>query len=177
MISLQSKGFLRVFSITIIQSISSLVLSLVYHPILPSIYDYWKNHSLTVWTFVNKIRSLLFNTLSWFVTTFLPKARFFFFMATIHVHSDTGAWENKIKSVTASNFPLHHYLSWSDGTGCHDLSFVLFCFVFNIEFQVSFSLSSFILFKRLFSFYSFFAITVLLSACVRLLIYFFSWKY
>ena len=44
-ISLQSKGFSRVFSNTTAQSITSLALSLIYGPTLTSIYDYWKNHS------------------------------------------------------------------------------------------------------------------------------------
>ena len=33
--------------------------------------DYWKHHSLTLWAFVSKVMSLLFNTLSRFVITFL----------------------------------------------------------------------------------------------------------
>ena len=40
-------------------------------------------------------------------------------------------------------FPI--YLLWSDGTGCHDLSFL------NVEFGANFSVSSFIFIKRLFS--------------------------
>ena len=31
---------------------------------LTSVHDYWKNHSLTIRTFVDKVMSLLFNTLS-----------------------------------------------------------------------------------------------------------------
>ena len=45
-ISLQSKGFSRIFSNTTIQSISSLVLSLLHRPTITSIHDYWKNHKL-----------------------------------------------------------------------------------------------------------------------------------
>ena len=41
------------------KSINSLALCLLYGPTLTSIHDYWKNHS-----FVRKIMSLLFNTLS-----------------------------------------------------------------------------------------------------------------
>ena len=41
-ISLQSKGLSRVFS----KSINSVVLSFLYSPILTSIHDHWKNHSL-----------------------------------------------------------------------------------------------------------------------------------
>ena len=45
LISLQSKGLSRVFSSTTVQSISSLMLSLLYGPTLTSIHDYWKNRS------------------------------------------------------------------------------------------------------------------------------------
>ena len=33
-----------------------------------------KTIALTIWTFVNKVMSLLFNTLSWFVIAFLPRS-------------------------------------------------------------------------------------------------------
>ena len=46
------------------ESISSSALSLLYGPTLTSLRDYWKNHSLTIWTFVGTVMSLLFNTLS-----------------------------------------------------------------------------------------------------------------
>ena len=45
-ISLQSKGLSRVFSNTQFKSITSSVLSILHHPTLTSIHDYWKNHSL-----------------------------------------------------------------------------------------------------------------------------------
>ena len=45
-ISLQSKGLSRVFSNTTVQKHSSLALRFLYSPILTSIHDYWKNHSL-----------------------------------------------------------------------------------------------------------------------------------
>ena len=57
------------------KSISSLTLSLLYGPILPSVHDYWKNHGFDLWTFVGKVMSLLFNMLSRFVTTFLPRSK------------------------------------------------------------------------------------------------------
>ena len=45
-ISLQSKGLLRVFSNTTVQKHQFFVLSFLHSPILTSIHDYWKNHSL-----------------------------------------------------------------------------------------------------------------------------------
>ena len=44
-ISLQSKGFSRVFSNTTFKSVNSSALSFLYSPALTSIHDYWKNHS------------------------------------------------------------------------------------------------------------------------------------
>ena len=44
-ISLQFKGFSRVFSNTTVQKHHSSVLSFLYSPTLTSTYDYWKNHS------------------------------------------------------------------------------------------------------------------------------------
>ena len=45
-ISLQSKGFSRVFSNTMVQKHQFFELSFLYTPTLTSIHDYWKNHSL-----------------------------------------------------------------------------------------------------------------------------------
>ena len=53
LISLLSKGFLRVFS-----SISSSALSFLCGPALTTVHDYWKNHSLDLWIFVGKVISL-----------------------------------------------------------------------------------------------------------------------
>ena len=63
-ISLQSNRLSRVFSKPQFKHINSSVLSFLYSPTLTSIYDYWKNHSLTRWTFVAKVMSLLVNMLS-----------------------------------------------------------------------------------------------------------------
>ena len=43
------------------------------------------------------------------------------FMPAVTVHSDFGAQENKVSHCFYC-FPI--YLLWSDGTGCHDLSFL-----------------------------------------------------
>ena len=49
--------------------------------------------ALTIWTFVSKVMSLLFNMLSRFVIAFLPRSKHLNFMATVTVHSDFGAQE------------------------------------------------------------------------------------
>ena len=46
------------------KSIKFSALSLLYSPTLTSIHDYWKTMTLTRWTFVGKVMSLLFNMLS-----------------------------------------------------------------------------------------------------------------
>ena len=54
-----------------------------------------KTIALTLWTFVIKVTSLLFNMLSRFVTAFLPKNESFNFMAAVIICGDFGAQENK----------------------------------------------------------------------------------
>ena len=56
-----------------------------------------KTIALTIQTFVDKVMSLLFNTLSRFVHSFFSKEQASFnFMATVTICSDIGAPENKI---------------------------------------------------------------------------------
>ena len=82
-------------------------------------------------------------------------------MAAVTICSDFGARKEKI-------CPCFHfspfYLPWSDGTRCHDLSFL------NVEFQACFLT---LLYERreLFSSSSVSAIRVVLSAYLRLLIF------
>ena len=59
LLSLQSKGLLRIFSTPQFKSINSLVLRLLYGPTLTSVYGYWETTALTRWTFVGKVVSLL----------------------------------------------------------------------------------------------------------------------
>ena len=75
LISLLSKGLSRVFSSTTVQKHQSSVLCLLYGPTLIFTHDYWKNHSLTIQTFVSKMMSLLFSMLFRFVITFLPSSK------------------------------------------------------------------------------------------------------
>ena len=115
-----------------------------------------KTIALTIYTFVGNVMSLLFNTLSRFITDFLPRSNCLNFMTIVTVHSDFGAQENEICHCFYF-FPF--YLPWSDGTRCHDLNDL------NVKFQASFILS-----KRLFSSSSLSAIRVVSSAYLRLLI-------
>ena len=45
---------------------------LLYGSTLISIHNYEKTMALTIWIFIGKVMSLLFNTLSMFVIAFLP---------------------------------------------------------------------------------------------------------
>ena len=71
LISLLSRGLSGVFSNTTVQKHYSSLFSLLYGPTLTSIHDYWKMIALTTWTFVGKVMSLLYNTLSRFAIPFL----------------------------------------------------------------------------------------------------------
>ena len=93
-----------------------------------------KSIVLTIQTFVSKVISLLFNMLSRFVVALSFKDQVFFnFMVAVTVCTDFGAQEKKIRHCFQF-FSIS--LPWSDGTGCHDLSFL------NVEFQASFSHSA-----------------------------------
>ena len=68
---LKSKRFSKVFSSTTIQKHQ--YFSSFYGSTLTSIHDTGKTTALTIWTFVGKGMSLLFNMLSNFVIAFLPR--------------------------------------------------------------------------------------------------------
>ena len=59
--------------------------------------------ALTIWTFVDKVMSLLFNTLSRFVIAFLPRSRGLL-ISRLQSPSAVILEPKKIKSVTVSTF-------------------------------------------------------------------------
>ena len=75
LISLQSKGLSRVFPTPQFKSINASALSLLYGPNPSSVHDYQKTVALTMYTFVRKLMSLLFNALSRFIMAFLPRSK------------------------------------------------------------------------------------------------------
>ena len=85
-----------------------------------------KTIALTRQTFVGKIMSLLLNMLSRLVITFLPRSK--------RLLISWLRWPSAVILESSKNKVSHcfHcfliYLPWSDGTGCHDLSFL------NVEF-------------------------------------------
>ena len=126
-ISLLVKGLSRVFSNTTIEK----------HQFFEAQLSLWFNihtrtwllEALTIWTFVSKGMSLLFNMLSRFIIAFLPRSKCLL-ISCLQSLSAVILEPKKIKSVTASTFSWS--MPWSDGTGCHDLRFL------NAEFQASF---------------------------------------
>ena len=92
-ISLQSKGFSRVFSLKAsILWHSAFFMVQLSHPYMTT----GKTTALTVWTFFSKVISLLFNMLSRFVIAFFPRSKWLNFMATVTVCSGFGAQEDKV---------------------------------------------------------------------------------
>ena len=81
-----------------------------------------KTIALSRWTFVNKVMSLLFNILSRLVITFLLRSKHILIL-WLQSPSAVILEPKKIKSDTVFHcFSI--YLPRSDGTGCHDLSFL-----------------------------------------------------
>jgi len=81
-----------------------------------------KTIALTRQTTNGKVMSLLFNMLSRLVITFLPRSKHLL-ISWQQSPSAVILEPAKIKSATVSTFsPI--YLPWSDGTECHDLSFL-----------------------------------------------------
>ena len=67
-----------------------------------------KSIALTIWTFVNKVMALLFNTLSRFVIAFLPKSKHLL-ISLLQSLSSVILEPKKIKSVITSIFPHSIY--------------------------------------------------------------------
>ena len=91
------------------------------HPYMTS----GKTIALTRWTFISKVMSLLFNMLFRLVIAFLPRSKP---LLISWLQSPSAViLEPKIKVCHCVHcFPI--YLPWSDGTRCHDASFL------NVEF-------------------------------------------
>ena len=81
---------------------------LLFGPTVTFLHDYWKNHSLAVWTFVGKAMSVLFNMLSRFVIALLPKSKHLL-ISWLQPQSTVILKPKKIKCVTASTVFLSVY--------------------------------------------------------------------
>ena len=122
-----------------------------------------KTIALTIWTFVGKVMSLLFNMLSRFVIAFLPRSKHLL-MSWLQLPSAVILEPKKIKSVTVSIV---------SPSICHEVMGpdVMSLVFWMLSFKAAFSLSSFTFFKRLFSSSSLYALRVVSSAYLRLLIF------
>ena len=138
-ISLQSKGLSRVFSNTTVQRYQFCSAQLPLHTYMTT----GKTTALIRQTFVGKAMSLLFNTLSRWVGL-LPRSKR---LLISWLPSPYAVILEPLPPKKVSHcfhcFPI--YLPRSDGTRCHDRSFL------KVEFKPTFSLSSFTSIKRLFS--------------------------
>ena len=159
-----SKGLSAVFSNNIVQKpilpCSPFFIVQVSHPYMTT----GKTIALTRWIFVSKVMPLLLKMLFRLVVNFLPRSKHLLI-----------PWLQSPLAVTLDHTPPHNSLSlfccfpiyfpWSDGTRCHDLSFL------NVDFNPTFSPSSFTFIKKLFSSSSLSAIRVVSSAYLRLFIF------
>ena len=80
-----------------------------------------KTIALTRQTFVNTVISQFFNVLSKLVTAFLPRSTCLL-ISWLQSPSTVILEPKEIVCHCFHCFPI--YLPWSDGTGCHDLSFL-----------------------------------------------------
>ena len=119
-----------------------------------------KTIALTRWTFVCKVMSLLFNTLSRLVITFLPRSKRLL-ISWLQSPSAVILESPKIKSATVSTSICREVM------GLDTMIFVFWM----LSFKPTFSLSSFSFIKRLFSSSSLSTIRVVSSAYLRLLIF------
>ena len=122
-----------------------------------------KTIAFTRWTFVGKIMSLLFNMLNRFVVAFLPRIRGLL-ISWLQSASAVILEPKKIKSVTVSivSPSICHEVIGADA--------MIFIF-WMLSFKSKFSLSSLTFIKKLFSSSLLFAIRVVLSTYLRLLIF------
>ena len=122
-----------------------------------------KTITLTRWTFVSKVMSLLFDMLSRLVIAFLPRSKCFL-ISWLQSPSGVILEPRKLKSLTVATVSL---------SICHELmgpDAMIFIF-WKLSFKPAFSLSSFTFIKRLFSSSLLSAIKVVSSEYLRLLIF------
>ena len=130
-------------------------------PTHTSIHDYWKNLTLTIWTFVGKVMSLLFNTLSRFVTAFLPRSNRLLLSWLQSLSQRFWSQEKEVCDCSMFSPSVCYEVMGLD---------VMILVFWMLSFKPAFSLSSLTLIKKLFSSSLLFAIRVVSSAYLRLLI-------
>ena len=124
------------------ETISSLVLSLLYGPVLTLVCGYWKSHSFDLWSFVGKVMFPLLNMLSRFIIVFLQRSKDLLF----HGFSHHPQWFESLRKENLSLIPLLPLLF-----GMKRLDTVILLGFWMLNFKPAFSLCSLILIRRLFS--------------------------
>ena len=162
LISLLSKGLSRVFFSITIQKHQFFGAQPFYNSAVTSICDYWKSHSFAIQTFVGKVMSLIFNTLSRFVKAILPRSKCLLI-----------SWMQLLTAFILEPIRWNLTLFSHVPSICHEvlgpdaMIFVLW----KLSFKPVFSLSSFTFIKRLFNSSLLSAIKVVSSAYLSLLIF------
>ena len=123
--SLLPKGLSRVFSSTTVQKHQFFSTQLFMVQLSCVYMTAGKSIALTVWNFVSKVVSLLFNMLPCFVTAFLPRDKCFLIYGCSHCPQWFWSLENKICNCFHF-FPF--YFLWNNEAGCQGFSFL------NVEF-------------------------------------------
>ena len=114
-ISLQSKGLSGVFSRTTITKHQFFSIQLFFSVQLSHPYtSTGKTRALTIMTFVGKVMSLLFNTVSLLVRAVLPRGRRLHFIAAATVCSDCGAPENSLSLFPCVSASVCHEVMGPD---------------------------------------------------------------
>ena len=103
LISLQLRDFEMSSPAPQFKGIDSLVLRPLCGPALSTVHDRWGDIALTIRTFVGRVLSLLFSTLSRFVRAFLPRSNSLL-SSWLRSQSAVILKPKKGKSVTASTF-------------------------------------------------------------------------
>ena len=122
LISLLSKWLSRVISSTTIPKHRFFSTQPFYGTIFTSVHDYWENHSFGYMDLCWQSDISAFNTLSRFVKAFLSKSKH---LLTSWLQSLSAViLEHKEIKICNCFYFFTIYLPWSDGTRCHDLSFL-----------------------------------------------------
>ena len=117
-----------------------------------------KTIALTRQTFVSKLMSVFFNMLSRLAIAFLPRSKCLL-ISWLQWFWSPRKWNFTVSIVSPS---ICHEMMWPNP--------LIFLYIW-LSFKPAFSLSSFTFIRRLFSFYSLYAIRVVSSAYLRLLIF------
>ena len=120
LIPLLSRDFQEFSPAPQFEGINSLVLHLLYGPVLRTGHDHWEDQILDYMDLCRQSNVSFSNLLSRFVTAFLPSSKHLLISRLQSL--STVILEPKKRNLSLfPPFPL--YVPWRNGAGCHDLSF------------------------------------------------------